>query len=158
MPFSQPFGTADQFNNAAPVAGIGDILQRQAGDAFGMYAFRINMLAIAKGSQNADLAAGVMAFNIGRRVFFCISKLLRQFERLVKGHVFVDHFGQNKVGRSVENPCDLFNAVGGQTQVQRLNDRDAAANTGFKKEVDVVFFSSCQKLGSLCRNPALYLR
>ena len=113
------------------------------------------MFAEAKRRQNANFAAGVLPFDIGRRVFFRIAVVLREFERVFKGHLLFNHHCENKVGRAVENAGNFIDFVGGKALGNRADNRNPAADRRFKQKVDVVFFRHFQKLIAFCRDQFL---
>ena len=61
----------------------------------------------------------------------------------------MDHLGQNEIRRTVQNTRDFNNVVGCQALADRADDRDAAAHTGLKEEVHVLFLRYLQKLRAL---------
>ena len=105
--------------------------------------------AEGEGGEDADLAAGVVPLDVGGGIAFRVAELLRHFERLVKSHLVVDHFGQDKVGCPVEDAGDLADLIGGQALVHGADDGDAAPDARLKKEIDVVLPRDVQKLGAL---------
>ena len=92
---------ADQFDHAAQLVGIRNILERDLADAFAGDLVRVELVAKGKVSQDADLAAGIMSLDIRGRVLFCIAVELRLLERIRKGDAVVDHLGQDIVGGAV---------------------------------------------------------
>ncbi len=68
LPSRLLFGTADQFDNAAPTCSILDVLQRQLGDSLGVNRLGIDMAAKRQRSQDADFPAGIMTFDIRGRI------------------------------------------------------------------------------------------
>ncbi|CCY67496.1 unknown [Clostridium sp. CAG:678] len=59
------------------------------------------MFAERKRRKNADLAAGVVPFNIGSGVFFRIAVFLGELERVLKAHIILNHLGKDKIGGAV---------------------------------------------------------
>ena len=83
--------------------------------------------------KNHDLARRVQAFYVGGRVCLGIAAFLRLGKRRCKSDARLPHLGQNEVGRSVENPADRQDAVGGKIIPKRTDDRNSAAHARFKQ-------------------------
>ena len=93
--------TADQFDDAAQLIGVCNILERNLADALAGDLIRVKLVAKGKVSQDADLAAGIVTLDIRGRVLFRIAIELRLLERIRKGDAVVDHLGQDIVGGAV---------------------------------------------------------
>ena len=114
-----------------------------------MHLLRINVLAVGKRSKNTDLTAGVMAFNIRRGIALRISELLRKGKRILKGHILINHLGQNEIRRTVKDTGDLDHIVGSQALTHRTDNRNAASDACFKEKVYILLLGDLQKLCSL---------
>ena len=64
----------------------------------------------------------------------------------------MNHLGQNVVGGTVEDTCDLSDLICCQALMHRTDDRNTAADTRLKEIVDIVRFGDLQKLGAFGGN------
>ena len=64
-----------------------------------------------KGSQNRNLAAGIVALNIRLRILLRIAVVLCLLQRDLKRKSFLLHLGQNVVRRSVQDAHDRGNEL-----------------------------------------------
>ena len=62
---------------------------------------------------------------------------LRFFQNVVKVGVFAGHFGQDIVGRAVDDAQHFLDAVAGQRVFHRLNDGDAARHAALELKVQI---------------------
>ena len=113
------------------------------------------MLAVDQGGQDADLAARIVTLDVGCRIFFGVPVLLRHPQHRIEIQTVVDHFGQDEIGRSVQNAVKCVDLVGGQTLRERTQDGDTAAHAGLKQEIDVVVFGDLQQDVTFCRDQFL---
>jgi hypothetical protein len=77
-----------------------------------------------------------VAVDVGGRIGFGVSETLRFGEHRFEAHVLLGHAGEDEVGRAVDDRADPLNALGGERFAQRADDRDAAADRRFIKDVD----------------------
>ncbi len=92
---------ADQLDNAAPIFRIGDILKRNLCNSLSMDLFGIDLPPECQRSQNTNFAAGVMPLYIRSRISLRIAKILRHFQRGIKGDSLFNHLGQDKIRRTI---------------------------------------------------------
>ena len=81
-----------KLDRTAEAVGIFRVVKRNVGYTLGLYLFRINMFAEGESRQNADLAAGVMPFNIRCRIFLGKALFLRERKSGIKIHILYYHF------------------------------------------------------------------
>ncbi len=89
------------------------------------------------------------AFDVEGRIGFGITEALRFLEYVVEGQPLVAHFGQDEVGRAVDDAGDPFDAVGGQAFAQRLDDRDAAGHRRFEGHHHALLLGGGENLGAM---------
>ena len=70
------------------------------------------MLSECKRSKNANFSACIVPFNIGGGVFFGIAVFLRHVKCILKAHIILYHFGEDKVCGAVKNACNAHNIIG----------------------------------------------
>jgi hypothetical protein len=68
---------------------------------------------------------------------------------VVERQALVAHFGQDEVGRAVDDAGRPFDAVGGQAFAQRLDDRDAAGDRGLEGNHDALLLGGGEDLGAM---------
>ena len=83
---------AYQLYYTAEIIGRLNIVKRNVGYSLGGDLFGINVLAEAQSRQYADLAAGVVTLNVGRRIAFGKAFFLREGKRRGKVHIIYYHF------------------------------------------------------------------
>ena len=110
------------------------------------------MLTEGQGGQNADLAAGIVALDVGGRILLGVAVDLRLTQRVLEGDAVVDHLGQDVVGGAVEDAADLVELVGSEALEHRADDRDAAADGRLEHVVDAMFLGDLEQLVSLRRD------
>ena len=120
-----------------------------------MHGVGIYVTAVNERSKDADLAARVVAFHVGGRIFFGVAVLLRYAQDRIERQALVDHLGQDEICRAVQDAVDLVDLVGGKALRQRAQDRDAAAHARLAQEVDVVLLSDLQQHVALGRDQFL---
>ena len=152
---SQILDLTQQLNHAAGRGHIGHIFQGDLGDTFRLHLRGIHMLAKGQGSQNAHLAAGVMALHIGGGVLLCKTVGLGQRQCICKGHILLDHLGQNKVGGAIENTGNALNMIGRQALSHGTNNGNTAAHGRLNQIIYIVGFGTGQQLRSLLRHQLL---
>ena len=100
----------------------------------------------AMDDKNGGLVLGVVAFDVVGRVGFGVAFRLRFGQHIGEVGVFGGHFGKNIVRRAVDDAHDLGELVGGQRLFERLDNRDAAADTAFKAEVQIAVLGLVQQI------------
>ena len=105
-----------------------------------------------QGGQDADFPAGVMPIHIGGGVPFRITQILCQFQRRIKIHLLLDHFGQDEISGPVQDTGDFINLIRGQTKMHRADNRDPPANRRFKIKIAVVLLGQTEQLRTFCGN------
>ena len=124
-------------------------------DPLGVNILIIYLFSVREGCQDRNLTAGVISFDIRRRILLRIAKLLRLFQYILKIGSLVCHFRKDKVRRSIEDPVDLLDLIGRNALVQWPYDRDAAAHARLKEEIDLFVFCDLDQLGAVCRHQFL---
>ena len=82
-------------------------------------------------AQDAQLVGRVKAFHVRRGVGLRKTQALGVLQyRFIFG-AFRRHPGEDVVGRAVDNTHDLLNMIGDQRGLDRVDDRDRAADAGF---------------------------
>ena len=135
----------DELDDTLAVAGVGHVFERDAGNALGVDFVRVDPGVGREGGQDGDLPAGVDALDVSGGVLLGIALLLGDLEGLFEGEILVDHRGQDEVGGAVEDAVDGLDLVAGEAEDQGPDERDAAADAGFKEVVDVVFLGDLQQ-------------
>jgi len=79
----------------------------------------------------------VIPSHIKRRVRFGVAQLLGLFQDRFQRIPFGDHLGEDVVARPVDNASDRLDMVGAQALADRLDDRNAPGDTGFKRQGDI---------------------
>ena len=104
------------------------------------------------GSKNCHLTPCVKSLHICSRICLCKSQSLCFFEGVIKIPAFLGHFGQNIVGRTVDNSHYLSNLIACQTLFQGADNGNSAAYCCFKTKIAVISLSSLhQFLSVLCQ-------
>ena len=125
------------------------ILQIQLGDALHRDLIGTYLMTEGKVGQNADLPSGINALNIGGGVCFGIALFLSQLQNLGKRRALLDHLGKDKVCGAIQNAVNLINAVCGHALRQRVQNGNAAANTGLEQIVDMILPCQFQQLTAM---------
>ena len=123
------------------------------GDALRGHLIGIHLAAKSQRGQNADLAAGVRALNVGRGIPLGIAIVLGLLQRVLKGQARPDHAGQDIVGGAVQDARDLGEFIGGEALTDGADDRDTAAHAGLKQVADVVLLGQLKQLIAMSRPP-----
>ena len=148
-------GSADKLDYAAPGFCVFNVCKGNFCNSLGVDLVGINVIAEAERSKNTNLSAGVLTLNVGAGVTLCVAELLSNFESVLKAHTVVNHLGEDEVCGAVENTRNFVYFVCGKALADGADNRDAAADTCFKQEVDVLFLGNLEKLIALCGNKLL---
>ena len=130
------------------ISCIFDIAGLNAFNAFNLYIVQIEACIEGNRCQNNDFTRSIQTAYIGSRIGLCIALGLRFFQHLIVIKVFVSHLGQHIVGGAVHDTHDRGNLIGCHTGFQRSDDRNTAANAGFKHKVTVVLMCQWEQLGA----------
>src|SRR5690606_17371823 len=117
---------AKQLDAVTQPGRVLDIFSLQLRDAFYACFIKLNRDAGGEGSQQSKLVRGIDPFDIEGRVGLCIPQSLRLGQHTVERQAARLHFGKNVVGRTVDNPGNPIDTVGGEALAHCLNDRNAA--------------------------------
>ena len=137
---------AEQLDGVAAFCKRGDILLVNAADALGAHRLGIRQHAGGDSREDADLAAGVNAVHIRSGILLGIALCLRVRKRVGKAAAFRRHFGENIVGRAVQDAEDAGDLARQKVVCQRAHNRNAAAHAGFKRIGHAVCLGNLQKL------------
>jgi len=83
----------------------------QAADAFDISVLELHRHAERNRAHDGDFMRGIHSFDIEGRVGFGISQALRIGQGGGKIDTALTHFGQDKIGRAVDDPGDPFDPV-----------------------------------------------
>ena len=120
-----------QFQHIAHLPAEGDILGGHLRDALPVYILHLHPAVESQGAQDAQLVGRVEALDIRRGIGLGQAQPLRVLQHVLIFGAFRRHPGQDVVGRAVHNTHDLFNMVRDQRALDRVDDRDRAADAGF---------------------------
>ena len=92
---------------------------------------------------------GVDAFDVEGWIGLGIAQLLRLLERGIERQPFVAHFGQNEIAGAVDDPGNPFDAVGGQSLAQRLDNGNAARDRRLERDHHALFLRCGEDFGAV---------
>ena len=139
-------GAAQKLQLHAGRLSKGSVLRRDGGDARHQDAGGVDVFAEHHVGQDADLASGVDAVDVGSGVLLGVAAGLRVLERGVVALAELQHLREDEVRRAVENAADLEDLVRAEALAQRVQHRDAAADGGLKQEAHAVGLGQRQQL------------
>ena len=143
---SMAFAGRQKFDGHSHFLCVHHIFSRHFCNAFCIDIFEVHLLAGDQRRKDRDLPAGVIAFHIRLRIALRIPFILRLFEDLVIVRALVKHLCEHIICRSVQDSRDLLDHIRRHRGVQRTDNRDPAAHTGLKEEIDVPLSRDGQKL------------
>ena len=100
--------------------------RRKPGDAFGVDFIELHRNAEGNSRHDGELVRGVDALDVEGRVGLGIAQFLRLLEHCVECQALVTHFRKDEVAGAIDDAGDPFDAIGGQSLAQRLDDGNAA--------------------------------
>jgi hypothetical protein len=89
------------------------------------------------------------AFDVEGRIGFGIPQTLCFLKHVVKRQALVAHFGQDEIGRTVDDAGCPFDAVGGQAFTQRLDDGDATGHGRFEGDHHALLLGRGEDFGAM---------
>ena len=135
----------DQLDAVAQKVSERHIFLGDAHDTAGRNILIIDELSGCNGRQDGDLAAGIEAFHIRRRVTLRIAKRLRLRQCVLVRHLIVKHLRKHVVGGTVQDTEDARSIARGERGVQGANDRDTAADARLELEVQITLARDLQE-------------
>ena len=151
----QPHSPSQELDPVSRPLGDLHVPQRELGDALHGHILGVNLMTEGQIRQNAGLASGVDALDIGGGIRLCVALGLSFPQGVGEKGAGADHAGEDIVGGAVEDAVYLFDAVGSQALPQGVQDGDAAAHAGLEKVVDVLLSGQGQKLAAVLRHQLL---
>ncbi len=78
---------------------------------------------------------GIVAADVERRIGFGVAEFLSLLQGDREAHAF-PHAGQDVVAGSVQDTMHAGDGITGECLAQRADDRNAAADRGFERQID----------------------
>ena len=148
-------GDAQQLDAVAQLLGVLDVLRAQLGDALDVGLVELHRDAEGDGRHDGGLVRGVHAFDVEGRVGLRVAQALRVLQGDVEVQALVAHFGQDEVGRAVDDADDPLDAVGREALAQRLDDGDAAGHRRLERDHHAAPVRGGEDLGAVHRQQRL---
>ena len=142
-------GDTEQLDAVAELFSVLDVGSFELGDALDVSLVELDRDTEGDGGNQRCLVRGVDPFDIESRIGFGIAEALGFLEHVVEGQALVAHFGQDEIGRAVDDAGYPFDAVGGQAFAQRLDDRDATGHRRFEGDHDALLLGGGENLGAM---------
>ena len=120
-----------QLQHIAHFPAEGDILRRDIRNPFPVHILHIHPAVEPDGTHDAQLVGRVEALHVRRGVRLRQTEALRVLQHGFILRAFRSHPGQDIVRRSVDDAHHLLNMIGNQGTLQRVDDRNRTADTGF---------------------------
>ena len=92
----------------------------------------------ARLAQERQLLRCVSTGNVERRIGFGETEFLRFGERVGVGPTVFGHSREDDIARAVDDADQRVDSIGDQSACQRIDDRNAAAATGFGRAINVL--------------------
>ncbi len=124
-------GDAQQLDAVAQLLGVLDVGRRQLGDAFHIGLVELHGDAEGNRAHQGGLVGRIHALDVEGGVGFGIAQALRLLQHHIEVQALVTHFGQDEVGRAVDDARHPLDGVGGQAFAQRLDDGDTTGHGRF---------------------------
>src|SRR5579872_6673567 len=116
------------------------VVRGYVANAFNLHRVGIYLSAERQFGQNFELLRGVVAIDIEGGISFRETFCLRFAKRIVEFNSTFSHARQNVIAGAVQNPAEPLNTISDQSISESANNRNAAANAGFKPEADSLRF------------------
>ena len=137
---------SEEFYVTAHFFGVFDVFGCDLGDSFDVYVVKNDSGIECYGSKDRHFTSCVESLDICGRICLCVSKLCRKSQCILEFHSFLCHFGQDKVGCSVDNTHNFCHVIACQTFFERTDDRNSTCNCCFKEEVHMMCLCCIKKL------------
>ena len=131
------FADRQQLDEAADLAGGGDVGGGHLGDAFTVDVGRRDPAVEGQTRQDGRLGRGVEALHVGGRVGLGVAELLRLGQDVAEPRALGLHLVQDVVGGAVDDADHRRDLVADQGLAQRPDDRDGPGDGGLEVEVDL---------------------
>ncbi len=135
-------GYTQQLDAVAELLGVLDVGGFELGDAFNVGLVELDRDAVGDGGNQRRLVGGIDPFDIEGRIGFGITQALGFLEHVVKGQALVAHFGQDEIGRAVDDAGRPLDTVRRQTFAQGLDDGNATGHRGLEGDHDALLLGS----------------
>ena len=112
-------------------------------DAFRMHIVDGHARMESDGRQNGDFRGGIQTVNVGRGVCLGVTQRLGLGQYVIVSQPLLRHAREHVVRGTVHNAHDRANAVRRKRMLQRIDDRNTAAHTGFERDFHVILL--CQR-------------
>ena len=130
----------EQFNLVSELIGELDFVKGDFRNSFDVNRIHAEPVAVRERSGDGGLVGGIESVDVERRIGFGVTELLGIRENLFEVRLIAFHARENIVAGSVENAVNPVDAVANKTFTKALDDRNAAADTGFIEDVGSGFF------------------
>src|SRR6185437_2890495 len=127
-------GQAEQLDAVAEILREGDIERGDVADALDVDAGEVHLAAEAHRREQRELMRGVDAVDIEARIGLGIAEALRLFQHRSEAAARRAHLRQDVVAGAVEDAANPQHVIAGEALAQRLEDRDAARDSGLETE------------------------
>ena len=127
-----------EFDAVAQLAGVQDVALGDLGDALTPDLLGHDWRPERQRGQDRQLVGRIPGLDIVRRVRLGVPKLLRLAQRVYKGRATLGHTRQDVIRGAVDDADHAGDVVGGQVQLKRSNQGDAAADAGFIRHTDAL--------------------
>ena len=153
--FGRTLGDPEQLDSVAELLCVLDVGRVELGDALDVRLVEAHRIAEGDGAHDRQLVRRIDAFDVEGRIGLGVAQTLRFLEHGFEAQALVAHFGQDEVGRPVDDPGDPLDAVGGQPFAQGLDDRDAAGHCCFESDGDALLLRRVEDLVAVGRQQRL---
>jgi hypothetical protein len=130
----QPLGGADQLQRQPQLAGVGDVVACDPGDALVANVVDVHGRAECQPREDRHLRGRVGAADVVGRVGFRDPEPLRLAQRLQVVAAAARHLGEDEVGRAVDDPVDALDVGAGERVAQHAHDRHDAGDRRLEAE------------------------
>ena len=146
---------AEELDAVSELFRVTDVLARQLRDALGIDLVELHRHAERDRRHDGQLVRGVDALDVVGRIGLGVTARLRFLQHGAERSARCAHFGQDEVGRAVDDPGDPLDPIGGQSFPQRLDDRDAAGDCTLERDHYALRVRSREDLVAVLREQRL---
>ena len=146
-----PLGDPQQLDAITQLLRISDVLRLQSGDALHIGLVKLHRDAKGYGRHEGGLVGRVHALDVKGGVGLGVAQPLRLFQDRIEAQAFAAHLREDEVGGAVDNAGNPFNAIGGQSLAQRLDDGNAAGHGRLKRDHHALVGCRRKNLGAMHR-------
>ena len=132
-----------------------DVGCRDLGDAFAIHVARNNIATKCDTRDNRNFRRSVQTLDIGCRVTFCITKLLRASQCVFVTRAVFAHLGENVICCSIDNAEHSPDWLAAQTFAQWTNKWNTSAHCSLKQQVDACIVGRRKQLCTMSRDQRL---